>query len=281
MRALYKIERTFRQIAAVFLAVTALIIFDFLSRVPTEYFLWSGCVVLVSLFFLIIIKIARRSKKYLNKDGYFVLKKENEMEHRYIAKNTLGRKLKPNEVVHHINGNKTDNGLRNLCVMDAEKHELFHSWLDWKKKKTRRYPKIGDQKQMLVQEYGGILLENVQIVSFTNQSESIKLWTKSFESNDKELFIDRNQDIYKLLFEELRKQRKMLADEKQLPAYMIFDDKTLQEIVETLPDTDELFLQVRGVGPIKLKMYGPYFISLIKKFKSDHQIEAKRNKNFI
>lgn len=264
-----------------FLAVTALLFFDFLSRVPAEYFLWCGSIVLVSLLFLIIIKIARRSKKYLNKDGYFVLKKENELEHRYIAKNTLGRKLKINEVVHHINGNKTDNGLRNLCVMDAEKHELFHAWLDWKKKKNRRYPWISDQKQMLVQEYGGILLENIRSVNFINQSETIKLRTETTDSKDKELFIDRDQDIYKLLFEELRKQRKILADEKQLPAYMIFDDKTLQEIVETLPDTDDLFLQVRGVGPTKLKMYGPYFMSLIKKFKTNHQIEAKRNKNFI
>src|ERR1039457_1543372 len=69
-----------------------------------------------------------RPDKYVNSRGYVVLSEENELEHRHIAKQKLGRDLKENEIVHHINGNKTDNQIRNLCLMDREKHEHFHSW---------------------------------------------------------------------------------------------------------------------------------------------------------
>lgn len=48
-------------------------------------------------------------------------------EHRYIMENILGRKLKRNEVVHHKNGDKSDNRLENLEVMTLSEHGKFHS----------------------------------------------------------------------------------------------------------------------------------------------------------
>ena len=46
--------------------------------------------------------------------------------HRLIMENKLGRKLKNNEVVHHINGNKLDNRIKNLRVMLKKKHDELH-----------------------------------------------------------------------------------------------------------------------------------------------------------
>lgn len=51
--------------------------------------------------------------------------------------------------------------------MDSEKHEHHHSWLKWKKEKTGRYPSIAQQKRVLENEYGGMLLESVRKKSGT------------------------------------------------------------------------------------------------------------------
>lgn len=47
--------------------------------------------------------------------------------HRLIAEKFLGRELKENEVVHHLDHNPQNNKPENLAVMDKEKHQLYHS----------------------------------------------------------------------------------------------------------------------------------------------------------
>ena len=44
-----------------------------------------------------------------------------------VAKVKIGRKLYRDEVVHHINGNKTDNRPDNLQVMTASEHKKLHT----------------------------------------------------------------------------------------------------------------------------------------------------------
>ncbi len=66
------------------------------------------------------------------------------------------------------------------------------------------------------------------------------------------------------LFEILRRKRKALADEKGVPPYVIFSDKSLIDMCVKKPTTPQSFAQIYGVGAKKLEMYAEAFIDLIK-----------------
>lgn len=50
-------------------------------------------------------------------------------QHRAIAESVIGRRLYTNEVVHHIDGDKSHNDLSNLIVMPCSEHAKLHHYL--------------------------------------------------------------------------------------------------------------------------------------------------------
>ncbi|HCC53019.1 MAG TPA: ATP-dependent DNA helicase RecQ, partial [Porphyromonadaceae bacterium] len=67
-----------------------------------------------------------------------------------------------------------------------------------------------------------------------------------------------------MLMNALRQLRKELAQQEKMPAYIIFSDASLQDIVYKKPLTLEAFADVKGVGEMKLEKYGKTFIPLIR-----------------
>ncbi|KAF7788147.1 ATP-dependent DNA helicase RecQ [Pseudoalteromonas rubra] len=70
----------------------------------------------------------------------------------------------------------------------------------------------------------------------------------------------------KKLFAKLRSLRKELADQDDVPPYVVFSDKTLAEMAQLTPTNDSEFLKVSGVGFTKLSKYGAPFMQLIRNY---------------
>jgi ATP-dependent DNA helicase RecQ len=70
----------------------------------------------------------------------------------------------------------------------------------------------------------------------------------------------------KELFELLRTLRREIADENNVPAFMVFSDKTLRAMARQKPTTKGAMLQVHGVGFAKLESFGDRFMRAIKDF---------------
>ena len=67
------------------------------------------------------------------------------------------------------------------------------------------------------------------------------------------------------LFERLRALRRKLADEHKVPAFVVFSDRSLQDMAATRPRTRDEFLGVHGVGQKKLEAYGDSFLAEISR----------------
>jgi len=65
------------------------------------------------------------------------------------------------------------------------------------------------------------------------------------------------------LFDRLREVRRRLADERGVPAYVIFSDATLIEMVQRRPSGEAELLGISGVGPTKLARYGADFLDAL------------------
>ena len=76
------------------------------------------------------------------------------------------------------------------------------------------------------------------------------------------------------LFEKLRELRSDLADEQNLPPYVIFSDKTLHEMIEKQPKTSLDFLQIKGVGQNKLDKYGEAFMKVMREYEKSDEISV-------
>lgn len=77
----------------------------------------------------------RGKEYYINSDGYYItynkeLKKYNG-SHRVIYEEYYGIKLKSNQYIHHIDGNKKNNKIENLLLCNGcKEHTLIHKQLE-------------------------------------------------------------------------------------------------------------------------------------------------------
>lgn len=76
--------------------------------------------------------------------------------------------------------------------------------------------------------------------------------------------IELESDEARSLWAALRQCRRTLAEEQNVPAYMIFGDATLKQMLERRPMSLDAMHELSGVGDRKLDAYGIYFLEVLQ-----------------
>jgi ATP-dependent DNA helicase RecQ len=74
------------------------------------------------------------------------------------------------------------------------------------------------------------------------------------------------------LFEILRQLRRQLAEQRDVPAYVLFSDATLRDMARMRPGSPSALLEIRGVGERKLEDFGQRFLDAIATYCREHRL---------
>jgi ATP-dependent DNA helicase RecQ len=97
-------------------------------------------------------------------------------------------------------------------------------------------------------------------VNKTNKSVNKKI---KYNKNTNKVKFSNDDVEDTVLFNKLKDLRLNLAKKERIPIYIIFSNKTLNEMCKDTPTTKKEFLKVSGVGEVKMKKYGNVFLKLI------------------
>lgn len=110
---------------------------------------------------------------------------------------------------------------------------------------------------LVIEEKGLQVLKGLEAVNRKEQPRMVQ------QAPDDELFLA------------LKAVRKQLAEEENVPPFVIFSDKTLKDMSLQKPQTREALLSVQGVGEVKQKKYGRTFADAIIAYLKDHPEKEK------
>jgi ATP-dependent DNA helicase RecQ len=111
--------------------------------------------------------------------------------------------------------------------------------------------KLNDLSRKILKAEMDVLL--TQPVEFEKKLETVAVFPKK-------------QVVADGIFERLRILRRTLADENNVPAYVVFSDRTLLEMADARPSDEIEMLNVSGVGEHKMKLYGKIFLEEIRRY---------------
>lgn len=90
---------------------------------------------------------------------------------------------------------------------------------------------------------------------------------------------EKGESTDKVLFSLLKELRKEISSKENLPPFIIFQDPSLEDMCIQYPTTMDEMMHITGVGVGKAQKYGKPFISLIKNYVEENEIE--RPQDFI
>src|SRR3989339_1601282 len=176
-------------------------------------------------------------------------------------------------------------GLPSECVMfytyaDTRKHEFFIDKMEDIKLKVRAREKLNEvinyaklttcRKRYLLKYFGEELKEtNCCSCDVCMPDKKIANFNIAAHRTDKE-DLDYNRE----LFEKLRALRKKLANEMNVPPFVVFADTALIEMSHYLPLNNRDFSGISGVGAKKLEQFGDTFLAVINNFVKENNLSS-------
>ena len=184
-----------------------------------------------------------------------------------------GQQFGSNYIIDVLRGAKTkdiiERGHLNLSVYGIVD--------DFSKEDLRRIINQLIYKKLIIKSGDGFpVLELGQCgLDFLKERQEIRLpklkaLTKSLRQSDA---ADTEYDLD--FFEQLRLLRKKLADEQGVPPFVVFGDLALRQMALYLPQTEENFSKISGVGEAKLRQYGKIFTEVIQTYAQQNNLSEK------
>ncbi len=84
----------------------------------------------------------------------------------------------------------------------------------------------------------------------------------------------KKANLQEELFELLRQLRLRFANQRGVPAYQIFTDKTLEEMAKKMPSNEASMSNIEGMSERKMQLFGSPFMQLIVDFIKEKTIEG-------
>lgn len=156
-----------------------------------------------------------------------------------------------------VNEKIEQNGQNTLSVYGIGKDKNRHQWLTIGDRLLElKALRQGEFRVLQLDEYGLEIIK--KSLSVTIRKERLEEKKRSSRTSKTAYGSGGNQPI----FEQLRTLRTKIAKRGGVPPYVVFSDKTLQDMAVKLPQNKSEMLQVGGVGDVKFERYGEEFLML-------------------
>lgn len=178
-----------------------------------------------------------------------------------------GQRYGADFIAHILKGKSTERHTK----LGMEKQTTWGLMGDYKIREIRRIitALVSSEYLMVMTPYG----TDYPVLGLTEKSREMLLGNQPFMIRKTDFRKDRKRktafdpaDVDNPLYEKLRIRRNEEAIKEKVPPYVIFDNKTLMELSVVRPQTEDEFIQVRGIGKVKTERYASVFIPIIKEY---------------
>jgi ATP-dependent DNA helicase RecQ len=171
-----------------------------------------------------------------------------------------------------------ENNYHNLKTFGVGKDLKFEEWADYLQQMLNSgvmdIAYDDGHTYKLNNRSNAILYENAKVQLVRYEAYDVKNARKTEEELTSAK--SKKEIIKDALFDKLRALRKEIADERDIPAFVVFSDATLSDMAQKKPLNRTQMMAVSGVGEQKYNQYGHIFIEEILKFAQENTKKGTR-----